>query len=165
MRWHSSFNQLRTKGGIAGSELVRRLIVLSQVSFSGSLDVQPSGLKVTVDPSMCRQVKPKFTKAVLGNALAYRSVSFFCAAHDQATGGILTLPHFRAVAICSASKMKNADALRQPSLLRRSLARKYFSELGPLLRQDPCNKSDDYSGLLEPALNSLAFLRSSSALA
>jgi hypothetical protein len=78
MRWHSSFNQLRTKGGIAGSELVRQLIALSQVSFSGSLDVHPSGLKVTVDPSMCRQVKRKFTKTVLGEALAYRSIPFLC---------------------------------------------------------------------------------------
>jgi hypothetical protein len=77
MRWHSSANQIRTKGGTVGSELVRRLIALSQASLSGSLDIQPSGLKVTVDPSICRQVKRKFTKAVLGNALAYRSVPFF----------------------------------------------------------------------------------------
>src|SRR5580692_3837185 len=94
MRWHSSANQIRTKYGTAGSELVRRLIALSQASFSGSLDFQPSGLKVTVDPSMCRQVKRKFTTAVLGDALAYRSVSFFCAAHDQVSRGNLTLPHF-----------------------------------------------------------------------
>jgi hypothetical protein len=76
MRWHSSANQIRTKYGTAGSELVRRLIALSQASFSGSLDAQPSGLKVTVDPSMCRQVKRKFKTAVLGDALAYRSVFF-----------------------------------------------------------------------------------------
>jgi uncharacterized protein YlxW (UPF0749 family) len=87
MRWHSSANQIRTKGGTVGSELVRRLIALSQASLSGSLDVQPSGLKVTVDPSMCRQVKRKFTKAVLGNALAYRSVSFFVQLTIKRPGG------------------------------------------------------------------------------
>ena len=61
INWHSSANQIRTKGGTVGSELVRWLIALSQAAFSGSLDVQPSGLKVTTDPSMWRQVKLKFT--------------------------------------------------------------------------------------------------------
>jgi hypothetical protein len=59
--WHSSASHIRTKGGATGSELVRWLISLSQAAFSGSLDVQPPGLKVTTDPSMWRQVKLKFT--------------------------------------------------------------------------------------------------------
>lgn len=59
--WHSSASHIRTKGGATGSELVRWLIALSHTAFSGSLDVQPSGLKVTTEPSLCRQVKLKFT--------------------------------------------------------------------------------------------------------
>jgi len=59
--WHSSASHIRTKGGATGSTLVRSLIALSQAAFSGSLDVQPSGLKVTTDPSLWRQVKLKFT--------------------------------------------------------------------------------------------------------
>jgi hypothetical protein len=61
--WHSSSSHIRTKGEIAGSELVRRFIALSHAAFSGSLHVQPSGLKVTIEPSLCRQVKRKFTKS------------------------------------------------------------------------------------------------------
>src|ERR1700758_264758 len=59
MRWHSSESQIRTKGGAAGSELLRLLIALSQAAFSWSLDVQPSGVKLTIEPSLCRQVKRK----------------------------------------------------------------------------------------------------------
>ena len=76
---------------------MRRLIALSHASLSGSVDVQPPGPKVIVDPSMCRQVKRNFTTTVLGDALAYRLVFFLCSSRSSERGSLI-LPHFRAIA-------------------------------------------------------------------
>ena len=53
---HSSKSHIRTRGAIAGTELVRWFMESSQAALSGSVQVQPLGLKVTIEPSACRQM-------------------------------------------------------------------------------------------------------------
>jgi hypothetical protein len=56
MSSHSSRSHIRTMGAIAGTELVRWFMESSQAALSGSVQVQPLGLKVTIEPSACRQM-------------------------------------------------------------------------------------------------------------
>jgi hypothetical protein len=62
MSSHSSCNQLRILGGITGVSLESWFSFDSRSVFIGSSEVQPLvGLNSTVDPSLCRHLKQKFT--------------------------------------------------------------------------------------------------------
>src|ERR1700732_3730365 len=61
---HSSCNQLRTAGAIAGPELQTPFILDSKSTLKGSSDAQPPDLNSTVDPSRCLHLKLKFMRII-----------------------------------------------------------------------------------------------------
>jgi|SRR6202522_949675 hypothetical protein len=71
-----------------GTELVR-LISLSQVAFSGSLELQPSVQKVTIDPSRCLHVNRKSTRSPFGGRCIsgrIKGYSWQAALHGHSVG-------------------------------------------------------------------------------
>jgi hypothetical protein len=53
---------MRTPGGITGPESQSSFILVSQLVFAGSVELQPPAENSTTDPSRCLHLKAKFIK-------------------------------------------------------------------------------------------------------